>query len=54
LLILLLFVVARIIGGDRTKARRRPKLLARLGELYHHRPDRPAPNAPALAVKDSS
>ena len=53
LLILVLFVVARIIGRDRTKARRRPKVSTRLGELFRHRPDRPASSARALAKESS-
>jgi phosphate transport system permease protein len=54
LLILLLFVIARIIGRDRTKARRRPKLLARLSELYHHRPDRRTPSGPTAIAQEPS
>lgn len=54
LLILLLFVVARIVGRDRTKARRRPKLLARFGELYHHRPDGRGSSGPTAVAQETS
>jgi phosphate transport system permease protein len=53
LLILVLFVVARIIGRDRTKAPRRPKVSTRLGEPFRRRPDSPASGAPALAKESS-
>ncbi len=57
LLILLLFVIARIVGRDRTKARRRPKpkLSARLGALMQP-PDRsrgPITGTPALVEEPS-
>lgn len=51
LLILLLFVVARIVGRDRTKARRRPKWSKQLGSLLRP-PDRST--TPALATKEPS
>jgi phosphate transport system permease protein len=51
LLILLLFVVARIVGRDRAKARRRPKWSKQLSSLLRP-PDRPT--TPALATKEPS
>ena len=49
LLILLLFVIARVVGRDRTKARRSRGWSKRLGALLRP-PDRSAkPASPALA-----
>jgi phosphate transport system permease protein len=52
LLILLLFAIARIVGRDRTKARRRPKWSKRFGSLLRP-PARPASSAQALAKEPS-